>query len=132
VSLEPEKLDDFRGAITSLDAALAGQHAVHIITLDSMQQLACDVTGNGAVTSLDAARISQLSVLTITRRRWRGCGSTGSCAGAGSAEPDTSHAASSADPSSGAITYDPLTASAANQDFPAILFDCTGNWAAQN
>jgi hypothetical protein len=134
VTLEPAKTDDVRGSISSLDSALALEHKVHIITLDPLQQLACDVTGNGEITSLDAARILQLRVQAIARAPVAlACGSDWVFVPVPDPVPNQTLVTPlpSADPCRpGAITYAPLNANATGQNFTAVLFgDCTGNWA---
>lgn len=130
---EPEKSGDGAGAVSALDAAYVLQAAVGKRTLGSMQQLACDVTGDGTVSPLDASRILQwvvgkianFPVATVCGSDWvfmptvtpvtnqtvtLPVMSTGSC------QP-------------GAVEFSPLSGQADNQDFEAALFgDCTGNW----
>jgi hypothetical protein len=48
--------------ITSFDSAKISQHVVHLITLNSTQQTAADVSGNGTITSFDSALVSQYVV----------------------------------------------------------------------
>lgn len=50
-------------AITGFDSALIAQHVVFLITLNSIQLQAADVSGNNIVTGFDAALIAQWVVL---------------------------------------------------------------------
>ncbi|MBX7053579.1 MAG: hypothetical protein K1X36_01400 [Pyrinomonadaceae bacterium] len=50
-------------AITGFDSALIAQHVVSLISLNSVQLLAADVSGNNIVTGFDAALIAQWVVL---------------------------------------------------------------------
>jgi len=60
-SLTPSKGDSAGAdkAITSLDASLALQAVVHLITLTPQQTIAADVDSSGAVTAMDASYILQ-------------------------------------------------------------------------
>jgi hypothetical protein len=51
-----------QAAITSYDAALILRHVVGMITLDSLQRIAADVSGNGSISSFDAAQVLQYAV----------------------------------------------------------------------
>jgi photosystem II stability/assembly factor-like uncharacterized protein len=63
----PRKLNAGREqAVSSFDAAKVLQHVVHIDTLDTLQQVAGDVTGGG-LSSFDAAQILRYSVGMIQR-----------------------------------------------------------------
>ena len=66
-SITAVKLGDDRGAISSLDAAWAGQAAVNKRVLSTTQALAADVTGDGSVSSFDAAKIGQYAVNKLAR-----------------------------------------------------------------
>ena len=57
-TITPSKANQVNG-ISNLDASRVAQHIVGFITLNSTQQIAADVSGNGTITSLDAAYISQ-------------------------------------------------------------------------
>jgi hypothetical protein len=132
-SLVPRKLGDFRGAVTSLDAAFALQNAVGLRTFDPIQKLACDVTGNGTVSSLDAALILQLRVGIIGRFPV-----AEACESDWIFTPDPLAASSQTvnDPQVtsnpcqlGSIAFDSLPRPVHGQGFDAALFgDCTGNW----
>jgi Divergent InlB B-repeat domain/YDG domain/Bacterial Ig-like domain (group 3) len=53
---------NINNGIFANDASLISQHVVHLITLNSTQQRAADVSGLGAVTAFDAALIAQYIV----------------------------------------------------------------------
>ena len=140
-SVEPSQLDEIgsamgiadQAAVNSLDADLALQAANGERTLTPDQRLACDVDGDGAVTSTDATLIRQHGTSSSNRFPVADqCGSdclfvpvpavvanqcllspridTGTC------QP-------------GSINMAPLSGSAMQQDFDAILFgDCDGSW----
>jgi Carboxypeptidase regulatory-like domain/Dockerin type I domain len=61
-TVTPSKTGDVNG-ITSFDAARIAQHVVNLISLNSTQLLAADVSANNSVTSFDAALIAQYLVL---------------------------------------------------------------------
>src|SRR5262249_3755598 len=76
-TLVPNKTGAGTEALSSLDAAYALQAAVGMRSLDPVQALACDVTGNGAVSRLDAARILEVVVgKPVQFRVAQACGST--------------------------------------------------------
>ena len=60
--LEPQMAGGLGNAVSALDAALVLRAVTAAGSLDQLQALACDVTGNGSLTALDAARILQVSV----------------------------------------------------------------------
>ncbi len=61
--IKPRKINAVNNpAVSSYDAALALQHAAQIDTLDSLQIIAGDVSGNGLVTAYDAGLILQYAV----------------------------------------------------------------------
>jgi hypothetical protein len=132
--LEPSKIGGINGAISSLDASWILQTAVGLRQFDSMQKLACDVTGNGTISSLDAARILQYQVHLLERFTVAdSCSSDWLFV----PEPDSTPNQMLTQPQAmadscrpGAISYDPFMPPAENQNFVAVLFgDCTGNWA---
>jgi hypothetical protein len=132
-TLRPSKSGDLNGAVTSLDAAWAGQFRVGLRDLDAMQQLACDVTGNGTISSLDVARILQLKVGIIDRlpvaetcdSDWIFLPDPASAPNQSLIQP----AITATTCAQGAISFNPLMSPVHAQDFTAILFgDCTGNW----
>lgn len=133
LTLQPEKTGDFANGISSLDASFALQIRVGLREADAMQQIACDVTGNGSVSSLDAALMLQFRVGLIDRFPV-----AGTCLSDWGFFPDAAAAPNqtSMDPviasatcQPGTIEYDSLNAPLSDQDFIAVLFgDCTGNW----
>jgi hypothetical protein len=134
-ALEPKKTGDFDDAVTSLDAARVQQAVVGIASFDAMQQLACDVTGNGTISSLDAARIRQFVVGAITRlpvaeacdSDWAFVPDPAPVAGQSLVQP----VPSPGDCQAGRIQYGTVAGDFTAQDFVAVLFgDCTGNWGA--
>lgn len=130
--LTPEKQGDLRGAVGSLDASYILQALSGSRTLNDIERLACDVTGNGALTSVDAARILQFTVGQIERfTAAQRCESDWLFL----PQPRLLPAQALIQPllgngcRSGAIVFQPLLGSAAQQDFAAVPFgDCTGNW----
>jgi len=133
VAVEPQKNGDFRSGISSLDASYILQFIVAQRSLSSMQQLACDVTGNGSVSSLDASRILQYVVGQIQRFPVATtCNSDWAFIPMPAAAPNqqiVQPLVSTGTCQHGRITFNPLTATATQQDFYALLFgDCTGNW----
>lgn len=60
-TVTPSKTGNVNG-ITSFDSAKISQHVVHLITLNSTQQAAADVSGNGTISSFDSALVSQYVV----------------------------------------------------------------------
>ncbi|MET0753818.1 MAG: carboxypeptidase regulatory-like domain-containing protein, partial [Pyrinomonadaceae bacterium] len=60
-TITPSKTNQING-ISNLDATTVAQHVVGFIALNTTQQIAADVTGNGTITSLDAAYIAQFVV----------------------------------------------------------------------
>jgi hypothetical protein len=131
--IEPQKSGDFQGAVTALDAAMVLQAAAGYRHLDPMQELACDVTGNGHVTPLDAARILQLSVHQISQlpiattcnSDWAFVPAPVALPNQRLVEPQFGEASCQR----GGIVLDPVLDSAPEQDFTALLFgDCSGNW----
>ncbi|MBU1984490.1 choice-of-anchor J domain-containing protein, partial [bacterium] len=99
---------DCDGAISFYDASLAAQYAIGLITLDTLEQRAGDVSGNGDVTFYDASLIAQYAIGLITDFpspcRWQFA------------------------PSS--RLYDPLLSDQYAQDYVGIcLGDVSSNWA---
>jgi len=94
-------------AVSSYDAALILRHTVGMITLDSLQRIAGDVSGNGQVTAYDAGQVLRYVVSMIqhfTVGDWK-------------FRPES-------------LLYQPLTTNQLNQDYRAILYgDPSGNWA---
>jgi hypothetical protein len=127
----PSKAADFEGAVDPFDAALNAQHVVGLITLTANQSLAADVTGNGFLTSYDSAHIAQFSVSLITQFPVATLNSSDwTFVPAPQAEPNqTTWNPYPPGAQPGRIEYTPITESAENQDFHAILYgDVSGNW----
>jgi hypothetical protein len=129
----PRKSGDADEGISALDAAYVLQFLVGSRALDAQQQLACDVTGNGSLSALDAALILQLTVGLINRfPAAEACQSDWLFVPAPSPVPNQALFQPQVLPTPcqrGAISYEPLTVSAASQDFLGMLLgDCTGNW----
>ena len=61
-TVTPSKTGQANG-ISNSDATAVAQHVVGIATLNSTQQIAADVSGNGTITSLDASYIAQYVAL---------------------------------------------------------------------
>jgi hypothetical protein len=132
-SLRPRKLGGLGSGISALDAAYVLQAALGRRSLDAMQELACDVTGNGSVSPLDAAWILQRKADMGDRFPvGQECGSDWAFFPAPAAVENQTliHPAVSASPCRpGAIELSPLASDAAGQDFLGVLFgDCSGNW----
>lgn len=133
LTLVPQRIGGFDGAVTALDAARVLQHIAEVRSLDAVEALICDVTGNGELSALDATRILQLAVGMRSRLpAGMACGSDWmffpDVAGA---PPPTLIAPSFAGGACtlGAIVHQPLGGPAAGQNFrAAVLGDCTGNW----
>ena len=128
----PSKLGEMGNGISALDATHVLQAVVGSRTFTDMQNLACDVTGDGTVSALDAARILQL--VAGLRSRFP---AAETCGSDWVFVPDPSAAANqrlvtpqmSPLCAPGAIAYEPLAPPANGQDFLAVLLgDCTGNW----
>lgn len=104
-TITPSKTNQVNG-ISNLDATTVAQHVVGFIALNTTQQIAADVTGNGTITSLDAAYIAQF-VVNIANP-----GSTGTWR---FILPNH--------------VYPNVLANSTGQDFSAILMgEVTGNW----
>lgn len=113
-TVSPYKINSARpSAISSYDAALILRHSVGIITLDSLQRIAADVSGNGQITSFDAALVMQYSV--AIRDHFP----------VGAEVSDTVDWAFRPPSRS----YLPIMSSQINQNYTAILYgDVSGNW----
>ncbi|MFQ6092081.1 MAG: choice-of-anchor D domain-containing protein [bacterium] len=61
-TVTPSKHGQVRPAINSYDAALVLRYGVNLLSLDSLQLLAADVTGSGEVTAYDVSGILQFRV----------------------------------------------------------------------
>jgi sugar lactone lactonase YvrE len=134
-TVNPQKEGALGAGVSSLDAARVLQAMVGLRTLDPLQRLACDVTGDGSLSSLDAARILQLSVGMIDRFPVaEACSSDWVFVPQPSQVPNqeiTEPVIGSGVCRHGSISLDPLVGTATGQDFRAVLFgDCTGNWSS--
>jgi sugar lactone lactonase YvrE len=130
--VEPSKQGSIGTAVSSLDAARVLQVIAGMKTFNSLQRLACDVTGDGTLSALDAVRILQLSAGVIEqlpaaepcRSDWLFYPSPAAMPNQETVLPSISGVCHP-----GSIVMDPLQTTATNQDFDAILLgDCTGNW----
>ena len=131
--LSPQKIGDLGNAIDMVDALTILQSTLGTINLTPAQRLACDVSGDGTVNIIDALLILHYTIgLTPRFPVAQQCGSDWAFV------PDPAPAINqqvlppqitSGVCRNGAIAFSPLTASASNQNFSAVLFgDCTGNW----
>jgi choice-of-anchor B domain-containing protein len=131
--VRPQKTGDVGNAVSAADAVFALQAAVHMFTPDAALQMACDVSGDGRISPTDALLILRYKVGLITAFPV-----TSACASDWAFMPEPAPAtnqqvatpavaANSCQP--GGIDWTPLSGSAADQDFSAVLFgDCSGNW----
>ena len=129
----PSKTGGLGGGLSSLDAAWVLQAVAGTRTLEPLQVLAGDVTGDGTLSALDAARILQHVVGALPRLpAAERCASDWLFVPRPSAAPNqslVSPALSSSTCTMGAIGFAPLAGDAAGQDFQAVLLgDVTGNW----
>lgn len=131
-TLTPSKHGDTGGAVSALDAAYVLQRVVGLRTFDAYQTLGCEVTGNGALSALDASLILQRTVgLLAAFPVETACGSEWAFVPVPAAAPNQRlvQPGTSGGCQAGAVSYEPLTAAAAGQDFLGVVFgDCTGNW----
>ncbi len=132
-TLVPGKVDDFRGAVSSFDAALNAQAVVGILALTPSQLLAADVSGNGAISSFDSALMAQFAVGLLLRFPVaERLGSDWFMVPVPAPVPNQT--VTPPNPAAGVqghIAYAPLAATASNQDFLAGLFgDISGNYVA--
>lgn len=135
-TLEPRKQEPDRSAAGALDAVYVLQAFAGRRHFDPLQQLACDVDGNGRVDRRDAVHIlelrvglsSQLPVASLCASDW---------AFAPLADPTTSRrivtpAAEKTECRRGSVHFDSLEGSMSGQNFAAVLFgDCTASWRPQ-
>lgn len=129
--LAPWPQPNLARGLSSLDATWIQQYMVDARTFTANQRLACDTTGDGSMSSLDAVRIQEWRVRLLTRLP---VSQTCSSDWAFVPVPGPQGSPISVTPATGpcthgALVFSPLLASAAGQDFEAVLFgDCTGNW----
>jgi len=131
--LTPYKTGDGGTAIDVLDAVYALQAALGLRQLSPAQQIACNVSGSGTVDVLDAVLILQYSIGLVPHfPAVDSCGSNWTFV----PQPAETLNESLVQPQMisgscvpGTITFQPLAAAAADQNFAAVLFgDCTGRW----
>jgi hypothetical protein len=135
--IKPAKTGGRGVAVSSLDAARVLQAVAGTSSMNALQQLACDVTGDGSLSALDAARILQFSAGTINQFPVaQTCGSDWIFYPRPDPAPNQSVVTPLVTTGScrqGKILLSPANATVSNQDFDAILFgDCTGNWSTAN
>jgi hypothetical protein len=131
--VQPSKQGDQGDGISVLDAVYILQAIAGSRVLTPTQLLAADVTGNGTISTLDAVRILQLKAGSIQRFEVaEACHSDWVFIPVPSPTPNQSVITPLMTLGScraGAIALHPLSSTAANQDFSAVLFgDVTGNW----
>lgn len=115
-TVTPRKINaSNQSAITSYDAALILRHVVGMITLDSLQRIAADVSGNGSISSFDAAQVLQYAV--AIRHHFPAGYRPGSDTVDWAFRPAFK-------------AYTPLQSSQTDQNYVSILYgDVSGNWA---
>lgn len=132
-SIQPTKTGDLGAAVDILDAVAILQATVGKRQMTPKQLLACDVSGDGSVDIEDAililryavGQIAQFPVAQICGSDWGFVPEPGN----GSLEQIQPPHVSTNGCQGGAIDFNPLTATAADQDFSAVLFgDCSGDW----
>jgi len=117
-NVTPQKKNQQRQtAVGVYDAGLILEYGVNIIPLDSLQQIAADVSGNEIISSYDAALVLQYAV--GMRNHFPVGYESGSDTFDWVFRPPTR-------------TYAPLLVNQLNQDYRAILYgDVSGNWNSQ-
>ena len=131
--VQPQKIGGGGAAVAPIDAVYALQAASGDRTFTAEQQMACDVDGNGMVDDADATAIikyyvgetSQLPAAANCHSDWLFV-----------PHPDPTSNQQLTQPllfssfcRPGAISFQPLTGQADDQNFTAILIgDCTGAW----
>jgi len=134
--LQPSKLGDTGNAISSLDALWVLEFLSGTMSLSSVQQLACDVSGNGSLSALDVSLIEQYKAGIIPRLPLvEACASDWLFLPAPAAASNQSVSPpliANASCQLGDIIFSPLATNASNQDFQAIVIgDCTFNWSGE-
>ncbi len=119
ITVTPERSSESREpAVSAYDASLVLQHAVHKVTLDSLQCIAGDVSGRGGVTGYDASFILKYAVGIVDHFP------VGYRSGLDTV--DWAFRPPQRD-------YDSLISDQENQDYTGILYgDPSGNWSASN
>jgi sugar lactone lactonase YvrE len=131
--IKPVKQGGRGVAVSSLDAARVLQVVAGMTSMNALQRLACDVTGDGSLSALDGTRILQFSAGSMPQLpAAQACGSDWMFFPRPEGAPNQSVVTpllSSGGCRPGKIVLSPLTAAARNQDFDGVLLgDCTGNW----
>jgi hypothetical protein len=129
----PRKTGGAGAAIGALDAAYVLQAIAGKRSLQPLQVLAADVTGDGRLDSADVTRILQRTVGLLPQfPAALLCGSDWLFVPAPAPAPGQSAlqpVLGSGTCTPGAIAFAPLTGDAAGQDFQGVLIgDVTGNW----
>jgi hypothetical protein len=133
ISVYPVMSGGVNSGVSALDASYVLQAALQTRQLSAQQQLACDVNGNGALSAFDASLIlryaigliSRFPVATTCNSDWAFIPDPLPAANQALIQPQPGQTTCTP----GAVAYHPLTASAGQQNFLALLFgDCTGNW----
>ncbi len=132
VAIEPSKQGD-RAGVSPLDAALILKSIAGGLELTPLEELACDVTGDGTISALDAARILQFTVGSLSRLpAAEQCGSDWIFVPIAEPAPGldvTMPAFAGGECTPGSIVHDPLEGTVIDQDFLALLIgDCSGSW----
>jgi DNA-binding beta-propeller fold protein YncE len=131
--IQPAKSGSIGTAVSSLDASRVLQVISGSRSFNALENLACDVTGDGTLSVLDAVRILQLSAGVITQLpAAQACRSDWLFY----PRPDPAQNQTVAVPSltssscrQGNILLNPMLTTVQDQDFDGILLgDCTGNW----
>lgn len=131
--LTPQKSGGINGSVSAMDAVAVLQAYLGMRQLSAMQQLVCDVSGDGRTSPIDAVMILQNKVgLLSTFPAGNRCGSDWIFMPEPSATANQQLmppvlSADSCQP--GAICWNPLTGDVQHQDFRAAVFgDCSLNW----
>jgi hypothetical protein len=132
-SVEPTRAGDTTIAVNALDAAWILQVIAGTRTMTGIQNIACDVSGDGTLSALDAARILQLETGTLARLPAADmCQSDWLFAPVAASEPGQVMAMPHLEAAGcrrGAVVLDPLQNDARGLQLEAAVFgDCTGNW----
>lgn len=133
-TLTPSKTGGVNGGISALDATYILQHVAGMRPFGPSQLLACDVTGNGSCSTVDATLVLQLKAGLVTRLpAAQTCNSDWLFQPLPAPAPFQTLVQPALTTNAcqmGAIRFQPLVGSAANQSFIAVLLgDVTGNWA---
>lgn len=130
--LEPVKSGDLGSGISAGDASCILRAVVGLSTLNDVERLASDVSGNGTLSAIDASYLLQyrvgllprLPAATLCDSDWLFVPTPAPYQNQSIVLPTLGSACTM-----GAITYQPLVGSTDRQDFVAALIgDCQGNW----